>query len=99
MTKNISIHGGAFKQKIAILGRVVNRYKAVLFFLLLAGLYGFILLRINTLSKVAPSEEQVITVKKTAVKIPESTIRKIQSLRDNSIRVQTLFDEARDNPF
>jgi dephospho-CoA kinase len=63
--------------------------------------YTFLVLRINSLSKAGPSED-AITEKLQSVKLPKidkAIIDKIQQLQDNSVDVQTLFKNARDNPF
>jgi Na+/melibiose symporter-like transporter len=64
-------------------------------------IYGFIMLRISTLSNIEPTDEavneKVGTVKR--LKIDEATIKKIEQLHDQNVNVQSLFDSARDNPF
>lgn len=76
------------------------RFRLLLFLLLLAVLYGFIMLRVDALvhTKPAPSTDatQVIATK---LHIDQATINRIKQLQDNSVSVQTLFDQARKNPF
>ncbi len=82
--------------------RVVNRYRSIIFFLVLASLYGFIIWRINVLSTAPPSEADIKSAEQTAVpspKIDAASARAINNLKDNSVRVQTLFEDARNNPF
>ena len=75
-------------------------YRALLFFLLLAGIYGFIVYRINVLSSIAPDESAVPAVSKTTQpRIDPAVAQKITELQDNSVNVQKLFDEARNSPF
>ncbi len=80
---------------------VLNKYRSFIFFILLTTLYGFIVWRINVLSTAPPSTADVTDAKQnvTLPKIPQSTVDKLQGLQDNSVRVQTLFNEARQNPF
>lgn len=71
-------------------------------FLILVGLvYGYLFLRIGTLVNTQPSADAVATQVKTA-KIPyidEKVVDQLQALQDNSVSVQTLFNNQRTNPF
>jgi hypothetical protein len=81
--------------------KVALRYAPILFFLLVASAYGFVVLRINTLSSAQPSQSD-IDAQTTATPVPSvdpNVVKKLESLRDNSQAAQTLFDEARNNPF
>lgn len=79
----------------------VNRYRSFIFFLLLTSLYGYIVWRINVLSSAPPSTADVTTAQQNAPLsgIPETTVEKLQGLEDNSVRVQSLFNDARQSPF
>ena len=82
--------------------RVVLGYAGILFFVLLAGVYGFVILRINTLSNAQPTDSDVSAQSAKATAIPHidpAVVEQLESLRDNSTNVQTLFEQARDNPF
>ncbi len=81
--------------------RKAATYKAFLFFLALAALYGFIVWRINVLSSAPPSASDLSNASKGTAQphIDQTTIDKIQSLKDNNVNVQSLFDQARQNPF
>jgi hypothetical protein len=86
----------------ALLGgfmRKVSAYKVFLFFLLVAALYGFIVFRINTFSNTPPSTSEETAQGAAQPHIDPDTVAKIQSLQDNSVNVQSLFDSARENPF
>ena len=79
----------------------LRRNKKFLFFLLLISVYGWLVFRINSLSNIEPTEEAIskelqITPR---LRLDENTLEKIQQLQDNSVEVQTLFKQARDNPF
>ena len=79
----------------------LRRYGLVVFLVFVAVLYGFVLLRINTLGKVQPSADAVSGQVKSA-RIPhidQSVVRQLQSLQDNSVSVKSLFNQARSNPF
>lgn len=71
-------------------------------FLIFVGLiYGFLFLRIGTLVNTQPSDADVSAQVKAA-KIPyidEKVVDQLKALQDNSVSVQTLFNEQRTNPF
>jgi hypothetical protein len=79
----------------------LQKYSLVLFVILLGIVYGFILFRITTLSSQQPSPAAVDSQVKSAnvPKIDQKIVEQLQSLKDNSVSVQGLFDEARNNPF
>lgn len=80
---------------------VTSRYASILFFLLIAGVYGFVILRINTLSNIQPSQSD-IDAQTTSTPIPRvdpKVAEQLESLEDNSVNVQALFNQARNNPF
>lgn len=79
----------------------LRRYRVIGFIVLVALLYGFLLTRINTLSNLEPTEEAVIEQVKAAKvpRIDDEIVQQLESLEDNSVSVQTLFNEARSNPF
>lgn len=78
-----------------------QRYSFLLFIIFVSALYGFVLLRISSLSNTEPSLEAINTHVKAArvPKIDESIVKQLESLEDNSVSVQALFDQARQNPF
>ncbi len=91
----------------ALLGKLtgsvqkVRPYSFVIFIVLVAGLYGVVLLKINTIVNQQPSPDAVSSQVKAA-KVPhfdKATISQLKSLQDNSVSVQALFKDARDNPF
>lgn len=79
----------------------VRRFSFILFISFVAILYGFIIFRINSLSNAQPSSESVSSQVKAAQvpHIDKSVVKQIESLNDNSVNVQTLFNKARSNPF
>jgi hypothetical protein len=74
-----------------------GRYAIILFVVFLAVVYGALLYRVNTLSSAEPTEEAV--AKASTPRIDPDIVNKLLDLRDNSVQVKTLFDEARNNPF
>ncbi len=79
----------------------LKRYLIVLCIVSVLSLYAFLVFHIGTLSQVAPDEtkvaEQLSKVKR--LKIDQESVDKIEQLEDQSVRTQSLFKEARDNPF
>ncbi len=98
---NASLSLDSAKKQLSSLVELANRYKAIAFFVIITTLYGFIVWRINVLSTAVPSQEAIAEVESAATqpRINETTIKKMESLQDNSVRVQTLFNDARNNPF
>jgi hypothetical protein len=95
----LDIH--SLPEKVSELTQKVSRYKLLIFVLFVAVLYGFIVLRINSLSNAQPSTNAIAAQSdpiKTA-HIDKTVVQQLESLRDNNINVQTLFEEARNNPF
>lgn len=99
MTTKLSTR--AFKDTGVRLLRLGYHYAAVLFLLFLVVIYGFLAWRTLSLSQTEPDQSAVTTELKTAgvPKIDQDVLNKIQQLQDNSVSVQTLFDQARNNPF
>jgi hypothetical protein len=79
----------------------LRRHAVLLFVLLLGVIYGFVLNKINTYSNVQPSSAQISAQVKTLAtpQINPSIVNQLQNLKDNSVNVQALFNQARNNPF
>lgn len=79
----------------------LSRYAAILFLILIAGVYSFVILRINVLSNAQPSQSDIDaqTSSTPVPRIDPAVAEQLQKLQDNSVNVQTLFDQARNNPF
>jgi hypothetical protein len=72
----------------------------LLFFVLIGLLYGFLLLRIGMLSNVQPDSSDVSKeISQLTPHIDQKAAAQLQGLEDNSVNVQTLFNDARNNPF
>ncbi len=99
MSKQLSLKGLPL-QLTAIIDKL-KRYSLPVFLVFVAGVYGFVLLRINNLSQAEPSD-QAVTSQVQAAKVPHidaGVVKQLETLQDNSVSVQSLFDEARSNPF
>ncbi len=92
--KSLKVGVGKFATKL-------KPYTGVFFFLLIALAYGFIVLRINSLSA-AQVDPMAVDAQIKATPTPHidaNTIEQLQTLKDNSVNVQTLFEDDRINPF
>lgn len=97
--KNQDLNLSSLTKQLSGTLRKVAGYKGFIFFLVAAMLYGFITWRINVYSSVPPDQNEVSSQTAAQPHIDKETIQKLQSLQDNSVSVQSLFDQARDNPF
>lgn len=73
----------------------------LVFFLVVALVLGYLLLQINLLSSSEPSSDEV-TTKLLEIKRPrvdEKTVKILNDLEDNNTQVQSIFQQARENPF
>lgn len=78
-----------------------RQYSLYIFISFVAILYGFLLFRISALTNITPTNDQVSSQAQSAhiPKLDEATIKQLQALQDNNVEIQTLFNEARSNPF
>jgi len=77
------------------------RFRGLMFLAVTVLAFGFVILRVYTLANV-PVPASAVSSKLETVKNPkidQATIDKINQLQDNSVSVQSLFDQARQNPF
>jgi cell division protein FtsN len=79
----------------------LKRYKLEEFIIIVCLIFGFLIMKISVYSTQEPSQssldEKIKTVK--LPKVDEEAVRNIQKLEDQNIEVQSLFNEARNNPF
>lgn len=99
MSKELKL--SSLRTQVAGVGLKLQRYAGVLFFLLFALVYGFIIMRINLLSNVQVNDVDVAKQVNAAPvpRIDPYAITQLESLKDNSVNVQTLFQQGRTNPF
>ena len=79
----------------------VGRFRVIIFLILLVAVYGFMVLRINSLDNAQPSAEAISSASQplATTHIDPTVVKQLQDLQDNSVSVQTLFEQARSNPF
>lgn len=87
--------------KIVPLLKGLTKYLVFIFIMIVVIVYGYLVFHINTLASQEPGDDAVAERLKTVQRprIDEDTLKKIQQLEDQNIQVQTLFQQARDNPF
>lgn len=81
--------------------KILQQHLPLIIIVAFCGLYGYIIMQISTISGYTPDETEV-TEQVTAVskpKVDTQTAKIIESLEEQNINVQTIFNEARDNPF
>lgn len=90
-----------FTDRLTALLMKFRRFRILLFIFLVAVVYGFLVFRIGQLSNSEPSataiSEKLKGVKRP--KIDQSAIDKIEQLQSTNVEVESLFKQARDNPF
>lgn len=79
----------------------LKRYSVLVFLIAICSVYGFLTYRINALTEIEPTSEAISEKLKTVQrpKIDQQAIDKLRELEQENIEVQTLFQQARDNPF
>ncbi len=79
----------------------LRQYIVMIFLVFMAIIFGFLVFRISTLAQSEPSEDAVAEKLKDVrrPKIDQSAVDKIQQLEGTNVEVQSLFKQARDNPF
>jgi flagellar basal body-associated protein FliL len=79
----------------------LRHYFLLLFVLFVLGIYGLMAWHINSLLSAQPSQEQVTeqVEANNIQKVDPAVVKQLQTLRDNSVNVQVLFDQGRSNPF
>jgi hypothetical protein len=89
------------KLHIDTLVRPFVRYRVLIFVVIVGLIYGYIVLQISSLSNIEPSEASISAEYKAfkSPSIDKTVIEQLRSLKDNSVSVQALFDNNRNNPF
>lgn len=82
------------------LGRLFVRYKVVIFVLFLAAVYLIVIAKISSYSDLQPDPADTKQQISTATpRVNQNVAAQLKSLENNHVSVQTLFDQARQNPF
>jgi hypothetical protein len=100
MSKDIHFSFSDLPKQFSQLTRRAMPYVPIIFFVVVALVYGFVLLRITMLSNAQPTDSDVSAkVAELTPHIDKSAAAQRQTLEDNNVNVQTLFNNARGNPF
>lgn len=78
------------------------RYRLVIFVVFVALIYGYVFWKINTYAGAKPSALAISNqehIGPSIQRIDPATVQKIEQLKDNSVNVQALFNQSRNNPF
>lgn len=80
---------------------MIKKYLVFIFIVAFLGIYSFLVFRINTLASTEPSDDAVAEKLKTVQRprLDQAAVDKIEDLQAQNIQVQTLFEQARQNPF
>lgn len=81
--------------------KLVKKYGAFLFVVVFLGIYVFLVQHIGHLIQDEPSQTAVDSKLKPVnrLKIDQDALQKMNDLESQNIDVQSLFDQARQNPF
>lgn len=97
----LNLNRAAVSAQIAPLIDKFRRYNVFIFIVTFLGVYGFLILQVSSLTQSEPTaaelNESLGTVKR--LKLDQESIDKLEELEEQNIEVQTLFQQARDNPF
>lgn len=79
----------------------ITKHVVIIFILFTVGVFGFMVVRIYTLSSAEPTEEQIDEKLSSykAVRLDKAMVELFRSLDDRNISVESLFDNGRTNPF
>lgn len=88
-------------KKLTPLFQASMRYLTLIVIVFFVAIYSFLVIRINNLAQSEPSDDAVAEKLQTVQRprLDQSAVNKIEQLEDQNIEVQTLFKEARQNPF
>jgi len=88
-------------EKIKFYAGKVGEYKLLVFIVFIVLIYGYSMYQINVFVTQQPSTNQVQTLSNpiASAHIDKSVVTQLQALQNNSVSVQTLFEQARTNPF
>lgn len=80
---------------------IAEKYSTILIIFVVLTLFGFVFYRIGYFNTLEPSEasieEKLLTVQRP--KIDKTIVEKLEDLEAQNIQVQSLFNQARENPF
>ncbi|MDZ7744633.1 MAG: hypothetical protein U5K77_02625 [Candidatus Saccharibacteria bacterium] len=79
---------------------IFKRYHMFLFIICFLGIYTFLVMQINTLVHSDPPAQTATEAESIKrLQVDEDAIERILELEEQNIEIQTLFEQARENPF
>lgn len=99
MSSELSIKG--IKQSAEPALAFAQKYIRFLYFVFFISVCIFLVFQINRYAGVEPTDQEINDKLETIQRphIDQDSITKIQQLQDQNVEVQSLFQQARDNPF
>ena len=91
-----SLNLGSIKQQIKALPGALNRYSVLLFVIVLAALYAYLVVSIEKATNVQPTADATAAA---VPRIDHNLVKQLENLNDNSVGVEALFSNSRTNPF
>lgn len=88
-------------EKLSAVRQVLARFAPVLLIIIVVSVYSGLILYVNNLTIVAVDDDEVIEMLEitTRPQIDQQAVNAIEALQDQNIQIESLFEEARDNPF
>lgn len=79
----------------------IVRYRVTLFIITIAVILSVMLIDISMMSNATPTDAQIAEAEKSVkiIQFKEQSIQVIDSLKENNIEIDTLFDPNRYDPF
>ena len=101
MSKNLNIDLKTIRPQLRKLSQRFSKHAAFAAITVTLLAYVFVVWRISALTATEPSAEaESAALAETSIpKVNKKAVEQIQSLEQNSSKVQSLFDQARNNPF
>ena len=101
MEEKKSFNFSEIKEQVSEVVQLLNKNKLYIFILFVALTYGYIYIKMKSADSASPDIAQVQAIANplAGTKINAQVVQQIQSLQNNSVNVQTLFQNARNNPF
>ena|SRR3972149_8408025 len=101
MSKNLNINFKSIKPQLKKLYQRFSKHTAFVSVMAVLIVYMLVVWKISVLTAAEPSiDAEVTALAETNIpRVNKKAVEQIQSLEQNSKQIQSLFDEARNNPF
>jgi hypothetical protein len=91
------------RERLAAIQAQLVKRRILIFVIFVALVYGYTIVQIGKLSTAEPTSADIVLNEQSqgeqSPHIDPQIINKIENLKDNSVSVKALFDQARQNPF